>query len=80
MNNNLRNAAGGRRVAVFSNGVKQFDVPGGYSRSSGFFNLFQSLKPIDKARILARMNLDRRAYDIMPRFKWRYVILWIYMG
>ncbi len=32
-NNNLRNAAGGRRVAVFSNGVKYFDILVGFFRT-----------------------------------------------
>jgi hypothetical protein len=45
--------------------VRYFDVLVGYFRTSGFFNLYQSLETIEKIRILVGLNIDRRAFEII---------------
>ncbi len=37
----------------------------GYFRSSGFYQLYESLEDIDKIRILVGLNVDKQAYEIM---------------
>jgi len=45
--------------------VRYFDVLVGYFRTSGFFNLYQSLETIEKIRVLVGLNLDQRAFEII---------------
>lgn len=42
-----------------------FDVLVGYFRSSGFYQLYESLEPVEKVRILVGLSVDRDAYDIL---------------
>jgi len=45
--------------------VRYFDILVGYFRTSGFFNLYQSLETIEKIRILVGLNIDQRAFEII---------------
>ncbi len=40
-----------------------FDVLVGYFRASGFYQLFDTLEPVEKIRILVGLNIDRDSYD-----------------
>jgi HKD family nuclease len=42
-----------------------FDVLVGYFRSSGFYQLYESLEPVEKVRILVGLSVDRDSYDIL---------------
>ena len=42
-----------------------FDVLVGYFRASGFYQLHESLEPVDKIRILVGLSVDRDSYDIL---------------
>jgi len=42
-----------------------FDVLVGYFRSSGFYQLYEALEPVQKIRILVGLSVDRESYDIM---------------
>ena len=42
-----------------------FDVLVGYFRTSGFYQLYESLESVEKIRILVGLNVDRETYDIM---------------
>jgi superfamily II DNA/RNA helicase/HKD family nuclease len=42
-----------------------FDVLVGYFRSSGFYQLYESLEPVEKIRILVGLSVDRDSYDIL---------------
>ncbi|HAS59743.1 MAG TPA: helicase, partial [Algoriphagus sp.] len=42
-----------------------FDVLVGYFRASGFYQLYESLEPVEKIRILVGLSVDRDSYDIM---------------
>ena len=42
-----------------------FDVLVGYFRSSGFYQLYEALEPVEKIRILVGLSVDRESYDIM---------------
>lgn len=42
-----------------------FDVLVGYFRSSGFYQLYDALEPIEKIRILVGLSIDRDSYDMM---------------
>lgn len=42
-----------------------FDVLVGYFRSSGFFRLYDSMKDVDKIRILVGLNVDKYTVDII---------------
>lgn len=45
--------------------TKYFDILVGYFRSSGFYQLYDSLEDIEKIRILVGLNVDRKAYELM---------------
>lgn len=45
--------------------TKYFDVLVGYFRSSGFYQLYESLEDVEKIRILVGLNIDRETYEIM---------------
>lgn len=45
--------------------TKYFDVLVGYFRSSGFYQLYESLENVDKIRILVGLSVDRETYEIM---------------
>lgn len=42
-----------------------FDVLVGYFRSSGFYQLYDALEPLEKIRILVGLNVDRDTYEVM---------------
>ena len=44
---------------------RYFDVLVGYFRSSGFYQLYESLENIEKIRILVGLNVDKHAFEIM---------------
>ena len=45
--------------------TKYFDVLVGYFRSSGFYQLYDSLEEIEKIRILVGLNVDKKVYELM---------------
>lgn len=45
--------------------ARYFDVLVGYFRTSGFFNMYESLEPVEKIRILVGLNVDRRSFEII---------------
>ncbi len=42
-----------------------FDVLVGYFRTSGFYQLYESLEPVEKIRILVGLSVDRDTYDVL---------------
>jgi hypothetical protein len=42
-----------------------FDVLVGNFRTSGFYQLYESLEPVEKVRILVGLNVDRETYNII---------------
>jgi hypothetical protein len=42
-----------------------FDVLVGYFRTSGFYQLYDSLEPVEKTRILVGLSVDKQTYNIM---------------
>jgi len=49
--------------------VKYFDVLVGYFRSSGFNRLADSLRNVEKIRILVGLNIDQRSFQIIDSVK-----------
>ncbi len=45
--------------------VKYFDVLVGYFRTSGFHQLYDSLEPVDRIRILVGLTVDQKAFDLL---------------
>lgn len=45
--------------------TKYFDILVGYFRSSGFYQLYQSLENIEKIRILVGLSVDRKVYEVI---------------
>lgn len=46
-----------------------FDVLVGYFRSSGFYQLYESIEPIDKTRILIGLGLDEESYRVINSYE-----------
>lgn len=46
-----------------------FDVLVGYFRSSGFYQLYESIEPIDKTRILVGLGLDEESYRVINSYE-----------
>lgn len=46
-----------------------FDVLVGYFRASGFYQLCDTLEPVEKIRILVGLSIDRDSYDMMQYHK-----------
>ncbi len=42
-----------------------FDVLVGYFRSSGFYQLYSSIEPIEKTRILVGLGIDENSYQTL---------------
>ena len=62
------NEEGSSLLSRFKSTLKDtqlFDVLVGYFRSSGFYQLYDSLEPIDKIRILVGLSVDRDSYDLI---------------
>ena len=47
--------------------VQYFDVLVGYFRTSGFYELAESLEDVDKIRILVGLNVDKKTYEIIDQ-------------
>src|SRR3990170_6247658 len=54
---------------ILENDTQFFDVLVGYFRSSGFFQLYTSLKNVEKIRVLVGLNLDRVTYQVIKESK-----------
>lgn len=49
--------------------TQYFDVLVGYFRSSGFYQLYESIEPIDKVRILVGLGIDEAAYKTINQYQ-----------
>jgi len=49
--------------------VEYFDVIVGYFRSSGFHLLYDSLKDVEKIRIIVGLNLDKKSFEVIDSSK-----------
>ncbi|MBN8701921.1 MAG: helicase [Bacteroidetes bacterium] len=49
--------------------TQYFDVLVGYFRSSGFYQLYESIEPIDKVRILVGLGVDEDAYKTINQYQ-----------
>ena len=49
--------------------TKYFDVLVGYFRSSGFYQLYEAIEPIDKVRILVGLGIDEGAYKTINQYQ-----------
>jgi superfamily II DNA or RNA helicase/HKD family nuclease len=49
--------------------TRLFDVLVGYFRSSGFYQLYDSIKPIDKTRILVGLGVDDESYRAVDTYR-----------
>ncbi|EKD44447.1 MAG: hypothetical protein ACD_71C00130G0009 [uncultured bacterium (gcode 4)] len=54
---------------TLSHNTQFFDVLVGYFRTSGFFNLYESLEDIEKIRILVWLNVDRKSFELIEQVK-----------
>lgn len=48
-----------RFTAILKSNTQFFDVLVGYFRTSGFFRMWESMKEVDKVRVLVGLNVDR---------------------
>ena len=53
------------RFKVLIKDTEFFDVLVGYFRTSGFFQLYESLESVTKVRILVGLNVDQRTYELI---------------
>ena len=49
--------------------TQYFDVLVGYFRSSGFYQLSETIEPIDKVRILVGLGIDEDAYKTINEYQ-----------
>ncbi len=49
--------------------TQYFDVLVGYFRSSGFYQLYEAIERVDKARILVGLGIDEKAYKTINEYK-----------
>jgi len=54
---------------ILENDTQFFDVLVGYFRSSGFYQLYPSLKDVEKIRILVGLNIDKVTYQVLKQSK-----------
>ena len=54
--------------------TRLFDVLVGYFRSSGFYQLYQSIEAIEKTRILIGLGVDEESYRAINEFRYQTVI------
>lgn len=54
-----------RFIKILKSNTQYFDVLVGYFRTSGFYELSESLKNIDKMRILVGLNVDKKTIEIL---------------
>lgn len=50
---------------ILSNNTQYFDVLVGYFRTSGFFQIYESLENVDKIRILVGLNVDKQTVELL---------------
>ena len=50
---------------ILSNNTQFFDVLVGYFRTSGFYQIYESLENIEKIRILVGLNVDRKTIELL---------------
>ena len=53
------------RFKVLIKDTEFFDVLVGYFRTSGFFQLYESLESVSKIRILVGLNVDKKTYELI---------------
>lgn len=46
-----------------------FDILVGYFRSSGFYQLYDSIEPIGKTRILVGLGIDAESYQVLNGYR-----------
>lgn len=49
--------------------TRYFDVLVGYFRSSGFYQLYESIESVEKTRILVGLNIDEDAYQVINEYQ-----------
>ncbi len=49
--------------------TRLFDVLVGYFRSSGFYQLYQSIELIEKTRILVGLGVDNESYRVVNTYR-----------
>lgn len=54
---------------TLENNTQFFDVLVAYFRSSGFFQLYPSLKDVEKIRVLVGLNVDKITYQVLQKSK-----------
>ena len=54
--------------------TRLFDVLVGYFRSSGFYQLYQSIEPIEKTRILVGLGVDEKSYHAISEYQTQMVL------
>ncbi len=54
---------------ILENDTQFFDVLVGYFRSSGFYQLYPSLKDVEKIRILVGLSIDKVTYQVLKQSK-----------
>ena len=57
------------RFKATLNDTQYFDVLVGYFRSSGFYQLAETIEPIDKVRILVGLGIDEDAYKTINEYQ-----------
>src|SRR3989304_9781173 len=46
-------------------GVQFFDIIVGYFRITGFYQLYESLEPVERIRILVGLSVDRKTHELI---------------
>ncbi len=54
--------------------TRYFDILVGYFRSSGFYQLYEDIEPIDKVRILVGLGIDEQSYKTISAYHSQTVI------
>lgn len=54
---------------ILRNSTQYFDVLVGYFRTSGFYNLYESMEDIEKIRILVGINVDIKTIELIDKAK-----------
>lgn len=54
---------------ILKNSTQYFDILVGYFRTSGFYNLYESMEDIEKIRILVGINADVKTIELIDKAK-----------
>ena len=54
---------------ILRNSTQYFDVLVGYFRTSGFYNLYESMEDIERIRILVGINADIKTIELIDKAK-----------